>query len=120
MAILSRDAILSSRAKLRTQEVDVPEWGGSVVVREMSGAERDAFEESMVVQRGKSREVNLKNLRARLVAFTVCGEDGKRLFSERDIEELGELSAAALNRVWDVARKLSGMSDDDVEELAGN
>jgi len=37
-----------------------------------------------------------------------------------DVKALGEKSAAALERVFDVARKLSGLSEDDVEELAGD
>jgi hypothetical protein len=33
---------------------------------------------------------------------------------------LGEKSAAALQRVFEVGQRLSGLSDGDVEELAGN
>ena len=37
-------------------------------------------------------------------------EEGNRLFTEEDVEWLGMKSAIALNRVADVARKLSGMA----------
>jgi hypothetical protein len=36
------------------------------------------------------------------------------------VEALGKKSAAALNRVFEVAQRLSGITDDDVEELAKN
>jgi hypothetical protein len=38
----------------------------------------------------------------------------------RDLEALGAKSAAVLNRVWEKARDMAGMSDEDVEELEKN
>ena len=42
MTYLSRDAILQ-REDIKTEDVEVPEWGGTVRVRGMSGVQRDAF-----------------------------------------------------------------------------
>lgn len=117
--LLTRDAILQAQ-DLPTEDVEVPEWGGTVRVRALTGAERDAFEQSVVEMRGKSTRMNLKNIRAKLVALTVVDEDGKRVFSDEDAELLGRKSAAALNRVFEVAQRLSGLRPEDVEELAGN
>lgn len=117
MKTLTRDAILSA-ADLNKELVDVPEWGGSVYVRALSGAERDRFEASIVEQRGKSSRANLANIRAKLAALTVCDEQGEKLFTGADVSALGEKSAAALNRIFDVARRLSGLGEDDVKELA--
>lgn len=115
--LLSREQILGAE-DLGTTDVEVPEWGGTVRVRGLSGAERDAFEASMVEIRGNSRKVRLENIRARLVALATVDENGERLFSDKDVEELGKKSGVALDRVWEAARNLSGLSDDDVEELA--
>lgn len=116
--LLTKDQILEAD-DLRTEDVEVPEWGGTVRVRSLVGSERDAFEASLIVVRGNGkREVRLANMRARLVALTVIGEDGVRVFDETDVKRLGEKSAAALDRVFDAARKLSKMSEKDVEELA--
>ena len=71
-------------------------------------------------QSGKKTKVNLQNARARLVAITVVDENGNRLFTENEIVLLGTKSATALSRVYDVAASLSGISDDDIEELLGN
>lgn len=115
--LLSREQILDAPDR-KTEDVDVPEWGGTVRVRSLSGAERDAYEAGIVQLRGDgSRKITLANARARLVALTVCDEGGNRLFSEADVTALGEKSAAALERVFDVARRLSRLSDEDVEEL---
>ena len=100
--------------------VSVPEWGGDVFVRTLSGTERDMFEQSMMEGKGKNREMNLKNIRARLAVLTICTEDGTRLFEAKDVDALGKKSAAALDRIFSVSQKLNGLSGEDVEELAGN
>lgn len=116
--ILSRDAILKAD-DIKRELVEVKDWGGSVYVKAMTGAERDKFEEDSLVRRGKRRETNLLNFRARLVVRTVVGDDGKRLFADDDADALGEKSAAVLDRLYDVAARLSGISDEDVNELVG-
>ncbi len=119
MALLDRDAILQAE-DLQYEDVYVEEWGGAVRVRTLTGAERDAFEQSIVEQRGKNTKMNLRNIRAKLVALTVVDEDGQRLFSDKDARLLGEKSASALDKIFDVAQRLSGLRDEDVEELAKN
>ena len=117
--LLSRDEILAA-ADMTYEDVDVPEWGGAVRVKALSGAERDQFESSVIERRGKKTRWNMSNLRARLVALSVVDESGKRLFRFSDVEALGAKSAAALQRVFDVAMRLSGMRQEDVDELLEN
>ena len=119
MAYLTRDAILQAD-DLLFEDVEIPEWGGMVRVRGLTGAERDAFEAEIVEQRGKKTRLNMQNFRAKLVARSVVNGDGQRLFSDKDAHALGKKSAAALNRVFEVAQRLSGLSDKDVEELVEN
>lgn len=117
--LLGREAILAAN-DLPTEDVNVPEWGGVVRVRTLTGAQRDAFEAEIVTTNGRKVERNTYNIRAKLVAASVVGEDGKLLFSRADVEALGAKSAAALDRVFDAASRLSGISDEDVQELAEN
>jgi hypothetical protein len=117
--ILGREAILAA-PDIKTEQVAVPEWGGTVLVRGMTGAERDEYEATLVVGKGKNRDVNMRNARAKLVVRCLVDADGKRLFGDADVAALGKKSATALERVFDVARRLSGMSDEDLEELMGN
>lgn len=119
--LLSREAILSRRGQRKHEIVAVPGWGGSVRVQALTGTERDAFEESLAKRRRDgTREMSLANFRAKLVARTVVDERGTPVFSPQDVDLLGELDAADLQRVFDVAQRLSGMSAQDVEELTSN
>ena len=117
MATLKRDDILTADDIAR-ELVPVPEWGGEVWVKGMSGTERDNFEAGIIERRGKDTNVNMKNIRAKLAAACLCDENGKRLFADADIPALAAKSAAALQRVFAVAQRLSGIGDDEVKELA--
>lgn len=115
--LLTRDQILSA-SDLTFEIVPVPEWGGDVRVRSLSGKERDAFEASILTIRsgGKTR-LNPADMRAKLVSRCIVNENGERLFTDADITMLSAKSAAALQRVFEAAQRLSGLSDQDVEEL---
>lgn len=115
--LLNRAAILAA-PDLKYEEVPVPEWGGTVRVRGMTGSERDAWE----LRCARSRETPSPDdhIRASLVAYTIVDENGNRLFSDEDIAALGAKSAAAVTRVYDVASRLSRVTKGDIEELKGN
>ena len=115
--VLSREEILGAD-DIVTELVSVPEWGGDVYVKGMTGKERGDWEAGIVKTTDKGTIVNMQNVRAKLCAKSIVGEDGKKLFTPADIKALGEKSASALQKVFVVAQKLSGLTDDDVEELA--
>lgn len=116
---LTRNDILSA-TDCKTQIVEVPEWGGEVEVKAMSGQERDEWESAMFSLDGKDIKINKDNIRAKLVAKTVVDENGKLMFSDADIAALGQKSSAALDRVYQVSQKLSALTPQDIDELAKN
>lgn len=112
---LSREAILAAD-DLGFEDVAVPEWGGTVRIRALSGTERDKFEASIA---GNGKRLRLDNVRAKLVVTCAVDAEGNPLFGTADIVQLGRKSAAALDRVFEAAKKLSGLTDEDVDELLG-
>ena len=119
MRILSKEALLAaaSAATLPRETVHVPELGGDVLVQGMSGLQRDAWEKSLIVGRGKRRDVNTENVRARLAARCLIHEDGTRMFNDGEAVLLGRLPASVLQPIFAAAQRLSGVSDEDVDEL---
>lgn len=101
--------------------VEVPEWGGGVYVRGLTGSQRDRFERAMVETRGKSRTLNVINFRAKLIAASVVDTEdrakAKLVFTDQDIEPLAKKSSSALQRVYDKASRLSGFSAEEVDTL---
>ena len=113
--MLDRDAILGAD-DLVTEVVEVPQWGGSVCIRSMTGTERDEFEQEMLALGAGERSV--ENIRARLLVRVIVDEDGSPLFTPADVSVLGAKSASALDMLFDVAQRLNALRPEDVEELA--
>jgi hypothetical protein len=117
---LTRDQILEAN-DLKTEEVQVPEWGGSVKIRTMTGADRNAFEASMVTTSPDgTRKADMSNLKAKLCAVTIVGDDGNLLFSADEVGRLAMKSAAALERVFDAAQALNALGAKAEDEAAKN
>ena len=118
LKLLGRDAILAAD-DLSYEIVDVPEWGGQVRVKSMTSAERDSYENSCLVTEGKTSRYSLADVRAKLCSRSIVDEKGNRLFTDAEIHILGGKSAAALDRVFAVASRLSKLNKADIEQLAG-
>jgi len=103
---------------LKTEKVHIKEWNGDVFVRTLTGAERDKFEKSIFNIDTNKR--TFENLRAKLVVAVCVDEEGNQLFSEKDISALGKKSAHALDKIFEVGQRLSGITKDDVDDMSKN
>ena len=128
IAYLGRDAILGAQ-DIRTEDVLVPEWGGTVKVRGMTGTQRNAFEKSITREKPAGNrtarrtgqtttEIIAEEVKTRLVAWCVVDEHGTRVFHDDDLQALNEKSASALEKIVDAAMRLSGMDEEDVSQMA--
>ena len=106
--ILNRDVILAAD-DLMTEEVFIPQWNGKVKIRGITASERDELEASIFTDEGKPIK---KNFRAKIVALALCDERGNRIFSDADIEALGKKNGAAINLVFGIAQRLSGIGQE--------
>lgn len=119
LPIGTREGILAIDDR-KVELVQVPEWGIAVWVRSLEGIERDQYEGSSIrYKRGANGapvidRLDTDNVRARLCAMTMVASDepgALNLFTPADVLVLGHKSAAALNRVWEVAQRLSNLND---------
>lgn len=110
--MLDRESILNVDDR-PTRVVQVPEWGGEVRVRSMSGAARDEVDAAFLA--GDPRGV-----KALVVALTACDESGALLFTREDVEALQEKNAVALERVFEAGWEVSGMGGESVDAAVGN
>lgn len=115
---LSRDAILGA-SDSNSETLDVPEWGGKVNVRSLTGRELDDYQNSL--RKIVNNQIIVQpNAHAKLVARALVDDNGVRLFTDKDVDALGKKNAKVLDRLWDVAARLSGISDEEQEEIEGN
>ena len=107
---LSRDDILSTQG-IRTDEVDVPEWGGKVLVRELSATEVAKIGFGMAEQGGGEVEVDLAKLGEyvpQMIAWCVVDESLSSVFS---LDDVNQLSAKSINPVQQIIAKVMELSD---------
>lgn len=116
--MLTRDAIFSATDR-KHKTVNVPEWGGDVRIDVMSGADRDEFDAWLMDNR-KGDTFNTKKMKVFLLCMTVAGEDGKKLFTLADLDALNEKNGEVINKLFEVAQDINGMSQKSVERLEKN
>lgn len=107
---------------LPREEVAVPEWGGSVWIRVLTGAERADFELANVRARkaAKDDDAWFRDYGVRLLALSLCDETGKPIASQGEASALAGKSSRVLDRLVDVAVRVNGLRASDVERDAGN
>lgn len=97
---------------IETREIPTDEWGEgtAVLVRGLTGAERDQIELSMNAIRTRQLAGKIE-IRARLAAFAICDPTTmKRMYSDADVPLLAKRSAIVLDRIFDAVRDMSGMT----------
>lgn len=107
--MLSREAILGID-DLPTEEVSVPEWGGTVLVRAMTGAERDQLER-MLAKDTVSR--------ASIAALCLVDANGDRLFTDADLDALAKKNGGALEKVVNAALSFNAITEEAITEGKG-
>jgi hypothetical protein len=117
--MLSRELLL--KPHLPIEKVPTPELAadGFVFVKTLSSAQRDAFEAEQLAIKSAGGN-SLENFRARLAVRCLCDGQGNRILEDADASALGAQSAAVLDRIFTVAKRLNGLGEDDVQELAKN
>lgn len=100
---LTAESILNAD-DFRYEDVDCPEWSGTVRVRSLSGGQR-----SVITQRVQDKE--LEDLEETLAVMGCVNEDGERIFTNKDIEKLKKKSNTPIARIAKKIMELSGIGN---------
>lgn len=103
--LLDKSAILEAD-DLKYEDVDVPEWGGTVRVRCLTAADRYALLDASLGQDGT---INRQRFVLGILAAAIVNESGERLFTDVEVERLATKSYMALDRLVPVANRLNGL-----------
>ncbi|WP_228181993.1 hypothetical protein [Streptomyces anulatus] len=121
MALLTPDQIGEADDR-RWEDVPVPEWGGTVRIASMSGTDRNAYQQQMLVlgDNGRPKGVDLTDQYARLLSKCLVDADFRRLYvTEKQVKGLGAKNGAVLERLAVIAKRVSGLGEDSAEAAAG-
>lgn len=99
---------------LRTEAVEVPEWGVTVYITTMKAKELDAFQNSLLTMKGNTQTVSLNNMRSRFLVRCLVDEKGEHIFTDEQAKELSEKSGGVVQRLFMIAQKINGLDDSEV------
>jgi hypothetical protein len=122
--LLSRNQLLE-KEELTIEKVTF-EDGNFICVRQMTGHERDLFEQSLIkkIRDAKGNityEQATDDFRAKLAVVTVCNEKGESILLPGDFPLLSKnMSAKRLEKIINTAQKLNAITEEDKENILKN
>lgn len=121
--IPTRDQIKSAQDLRLSDPIPVPEWGEGAVlyVQTVSGNDLSAWENFCAARRGKDKKISdSRGIKAALIVRAACDDQRRPVFSDEDVDWLGEKSGAVLGRLWDAACTINGIGEDTAKRLEKN
>jgi len=114
MAYLTRDDILGAD-DIERETVEVPEWGGEVLVRGLTAQQYIGMGFDLRDEEGLNTE-KAQEMMPKIVSLGVIDENGDCLFTVGDIKTLGRKSFGPIERISTTILRLSGLTTEEVEE----
>jgi len=99
MKHLTRDSIIQA-SDLVTEVVEVPEWGGSVIIKSLDGERRERWEAVLA-------DASSTTVRAVCAAVSIVDDQGELMFTEDDVPSLSLKSWKGLNRIYEAVMELN-------------
>jgi hypothetical protein len=93
--------------------VDVPEWGGTVYVRQLSVAESDMLRQTC-------SNMTPIMAAANAIAVSLVDEEGNRLFGDDEMRALEQKNPKAVERIADVVAEINGWMPTSVKDAEKN
>lgn len=107
-----RDQIINSKPETKP----IQAFGTTVHLRRMSGAD------TLGLHRWQTEHEDRTGLdvMCQMLVRTICDENGERQFEDTEADLIAAKAYADIQRLFEVTKELNGISDEDVEEAAGN
>jgi len=102
-------ATLLASVRLKTETITI-DGLGEIRVRELSGGERDRWVgRNFDVATGEVKPDAIGTLRPSLVAMVLIDDAGNRMFSDAEVNLVGQLPSDVLDQLYSAAAQLSGL-----------
>lgn len=133
MALLNRNQILEAK-DIKTKIISVPEWGGDIMIKQLSAKEYNDITMNMVNIRKMAakqlskrnsdenledaiNEIAIKNQKILLLIKSIIDENMKPLFTEADLELLYQKNTNVIDKIIAEIEELNANS---IEETKKN
>lgn len=110
---ITKDSFLQACTP-KVHQLEVEGLDEPLVIRVLTGSELDRLESAIADPSDPLR----KNMRCTIAAWVIVDDDGKRMFSDADLDQVGGLSGGVLQAVMDAALDHSGLTSDDIDSVS--
>lgn len=100
-----KDKLLKSTLKEEKIELN----GEVAIVREMTAGKASVYENSLYTVVGKDVKLDTKDAKAKLLCLTLYDEEGTEVFKIKDIEQVKQLPASIVDKVYQIAISINGL-----------
>ena len=131
MALLSREQILEAK-DIQTKVISVPEWGGDIMIKQLSAKEYNDITMSMVnIRKMAAKQISkknsdnvedainesaIKNQKILLIVKSVVDENMKPLFTEADMELLYQKNTNVVDKIIAEIEEFNSVSTEDTKK----
>jgi hypothetical protein len=110
---LTKDEIVAAIAarKRETKAIDVPEWGGKVLIRRLDA---DGLDDTgmLSVDAKPSADMMVK-----MIALSLCDDDGEPLFGLDELRAMHEVDAEVTLKVFEACSAYNGLTAPEAEAM---
>ena len=133
MALLTRNQILEAK-DIKTKDIEVPEWGGTIRIKQLSAKEYNDITMNMVNIRKMAakqlsskknsdenledaiNEMAIKNQKILLIIKSIVDENMKPLFTEADMELLYQKNTNVIDKIIAEIEEFNAVSSEDAKK----
>lgn len=102
------------------EPVSFPIGGKDFLVKPLGDREQAEWEMDCCDDTGVRDPIKLESMRPRLIVKCLVDEDGRRLFTDEEYEELEEWPSRVTQPLFDLCSKLCGLDGSEIEEAKKN
>jgi len=121
MTKIANRNLLLKLCERRYINLELPEVGLVVRIQSLSEKEKSQYETRLIAKSGRGviRD-RLQDATRRLIALCVVDDKNERIFSNADIDKIGELDSFVSSRIYEAAQEHCGFNKHDIETTVGN
>lgn len=121
MTKIANRNVLLKLCDRRYIDLELPEVGLVVRIQSLSEKEKSEYETRLIAKSGRGvvRD-RLQDATRRLIALCLVDDKNDRVFSNADIDKIGELDSFVSSRIYEACQEHCGFNKNDIETTVGN
>ena len=101
------------------KEIEIANKDGEIkkyIIKEMNARDASVYESSLYKFVGETVKYDASKAKLNLVRYTLCNEDGSRVFALKDMGISEQLPAHIVDKIFKIASDLNGLEDEVTEK----